>query len=376
MPFYRSNFGSSGGGGGGGGSTDSSHIIVTTTGNTPYMERVTLNAYATPTEDMNAITKIEIGNKVLSANYLASGGNANGFNAAIDLTNATALNDIGYAFADCINFNSPVAFPERFDCVESVISYGSLLADYSYMFSNCEKYDQPTTIRLHDYASDNEYSSSVALYSLFGNCFNFNSRVIFDFNKVHRNVNGEQDAYLHSVGYQCSSMFYNCKNFNQPLVFPPLISGVSNYMFVNCNNFNQPIVFDLYGVDSYTSVNFYCLFNKLPNMSSDIILLNSNREYNKFCFTHMFNSSRNHMTNIYIENITNIINDQIITGGPNNISGYTVSASPYNSACNVYTNTAFNITISEDVEYGLSEFNNYYYNLYGEYPVIMNLLNY
>ena len=375
MPFYRSNFSSSSGGGGGG-SSDSSHISITTNGNAPYIAQISINTYVTPPEDVTAISKIEIGNKIMSADYLAVGGyNSAYFNAVVDLTNATSLNSLAYAFENCINFNSVVRFPSRFDCVETVNSYGALDMNYSNMFANCENYNLPTTIRVHDYATDNEYSASVSLGGFFANCFSFNSRVIFDFNKINRNVNDVEYAYLHSVGYYCYDLFYNCRSFNQPLIFPPLMSGFSNHVFNNCNNFNQPIVFDLYGFDPY-SINFAYVFNKLPNMSSDIILLNSDHAYNKYCFTHMFNSSRNHMTNIYIENITNIINDQIITGGPNNISGYTVSTSPYNGACNVYTNTTFNITISEDVQHGLNEFNNYYYNFYGEYPVIMNLLNY
>lgn len=378
MPFYRSVLESAGGGGGGGGGdTKSPYVNLTTDGEYPYVENFQYNLSMSFDEDIEAISKVEIGNKIISVGNLFSGNyyypytSLTKFNAPVDLKNARALQNMSYMVNGCENFNSTVIFPERIDDPQGDIDayFGCCQTFYG-----CTNYNQPTAIRFHDYSSNKDNYSQINMSYMFYNCRNLNSQVLFDFYKANKNIEYEYDSYF-SIHYDCNNIFNNCESFNQPLIFPPLMSNFWNYSFSNCNSFNQPIVFDLFGCDTY-GVNFYGVFGWLPNMASDIIFLNSNQNFNKYYFELLLNTSRTKMTNIYIENVfsTNILNDRVVMSGPNNIDNYTVSSSPYNAECNVYTNTTYKITISEDVQHGLNEFNNYYYNFYGEYPVIQNLI--
>lgn len=351
MPFYRSNFGSSSGGGGGGGSTDSPYLSFTSTDNSyPILYNATFNSYAN--YDPSVITNIKIGNRVQELYFCF--GDWRNLNAPVDLRNATMLINMDHLLYNCENFNSTFYFPDYFS--QPMGEDESLYYSCCGVFGSCFKFNQPVALRMHDHVNTDHYTFS-KYEEIFYNCSNFNSKVTFDFEKLNTNA---ENIYNSIISYSCQKMFDNCTNFNQPMVFPAGICS-SSYIFNNCRNFNQPVVFDLYCSDG---VYFENLFNTAFNMHSSIILLNVEDSSYSSMFKNFVNSA--YENTIYIKNSAGILN--------NNVVGrqltWTTSTAPNNASCNVYYNSDFNITISEDVDDGLNQFNNYYYNFYGEYPVI------
>ncbi len=358
MPFYRSTLQTSGGGGG---SSESPYINFVTSGELPPLySYITVDGeyLENHPETVEAMSEIVVGNRIKEVSFASYSGWYN-LNCPINLYNASQLNS--FRIQQCSDFNSVITFPNMLACEEYEISFGGLL--YS-----CDNYNSPLTIRIHDANTDPDHTIFVNLTYAFCNCNNFNSRVLFDFNRPYKNINSE-DAQEYTIQYNITNMFEGSVNFNQPMIFPSGIYDMST-VFQNCYNFNQPVLIDLYGIDNQNP-GWSCrrLFKNSQNMCSDIIFYNST--YMVDCdhvFDNLVNNSRNSSINIYIQNSTKFLNNYLVPGV--NQINWTTSPSPTNASCNVYTNATLGITISEDIDYGLSQFNNYYYNFYGEYPVI------
>ena len=353
MPFYRSVLENSSGGGGGGGE-QSPYVTISTTGDMPIMDEFNFAYYNSYSEyDVNvfaSINNVTIGNAVNGIYYMF--GYKNSFNANIDCFNATNLTNMSSLCEDAYEFNSNIIFPNNINVVlddEYSISFSC-----SGMLSRCYNFDKPINFRIHDICTNNETPSYADFSGVFSNCNKFNSQVVFDLQKYQRN---SENYELDAIQYQCRLMFENCFMFNQPVRFPAGLQDIE-MAFQNCFNFNQPVVFDLYGMGYYTY--FTNLFKDLPNMCSDIVFFNSNH---LIAQTNMFgslvNNSRSNTINIYIDNVAGIKSNNLT--GQGSIT-WTESSSPYGYT--TYSNSAYKIQIIDNEQYGLDKFNNYYNNFY------------
>ena len=355
MPFYRSVLEGSGGGGGGG--TSSQYVSFTTDYDLPVIENISFeynyddysgyynNVYGN-------ITKVQIGNAVSNAYYMF--GSRSNFNANIDFSNATRLINASSMMEQCYDYNALVTFPT---CTNIRLDdeWSSLYVTYSSLFYGCGNYNQPVTFFLNDVSTNDNQESFISLDSAFSGCINFDSRVSFNF--IKHNINAA-NTNLSGVQYSCRGLFSYCNKFNQPMIFPPRLSDIES-AFDNCNNFNQPVVFDLYGMGDYFT--FRNLFRNIPNMCSDIVILNSNNYLisrdNMFNF--MVNNNRTNTITIYIDNVSEIKNSNIAGTGA---LTWTETATPYGYGA--YSNYTYKITIADNAQYGLDKFNNYYNNFY------------
>ena len=361
MPFYRSTLQTSGGGGGG---SESPYINVSSSSaSLPAIDGLQFNSgyFMNHPEDVENITGIKIGNRVTNISGLLSW--QPNFNAPVDLSEAILINDMTSCLQGLTNYNSSLIFP-NYLTFETALYESYCYFNCGFVLSDDSIFNQPLTIKIHDRCPDDEHYTSVTLERFLNNCSNFNSKVVFDFNRTNKGI----DPALATIQYTVEGMFYNCQNFNQPLIFPSGLTGL-DYLFGNCISFNQPVIFDLYGSESGYYCNFSNMFKLLNNMSSDIIFYNSvylNSD-GRDVFNSFINNQRQSEINIYIQNSSGILDNNI--AGVGQIT-WATSPSPTNASCNVYTNATLGITISEDIDYGLSQFNDYYYDFYGEYPVI------
>jgi len=351
MPFYRSVL--AGGGSGGGG--NSPYVTFESRGALPT---ITLARFSSNNDE--EITKLTLGNQVFNASSFCQEASwqsiyHDNFNASIDLNNAERLAEAACFLESCPDFNSPVTFPN--------FSYGNYYSwgegnsssmNYSYFFNNCQNYNQPTTLRFHEVSSTDNEGAYLSMECFFADCYSFNSRVIFDFDKANKSTTNSEEAMIQ---YSCGAMFAGCNHFNQPLIFP---AGITNTMsmFYNCENFNQPVVFDL-NLGAYY-ISFSELFRTAPNMCADIIFLNSNNmKYQDHMFDYLVNNTRSNTINIFIDNVTGIKNNNLTGQGTITWTEY---ASPYGYT--TYANSAYKIQIIDNAQYGLDKFNNYYNNFY------------
>lgn len=359
MPFYRSNFESAGGGGGGGSDVWGDAYVSFASDNNSIMENPPLMSLANNyifgslnSEDATAqLSEIKIGNRVNSVAGLFR--NLSYFNCNINLYNAFNVNDFTSMTFGATRFNSNVIFPRLTIAPNRTSGSDIVNLNFGYMFANCFNYNQPINITIHAKPQPNCYLWSTCS-GMFLNCYNFNSRINFD---IYQYSNNMQDDTKYSLPVYASEMFWNCYNFNQPLIIPP---GFSLYSaFWNCRNFNQPVVFD---VRDSSGSEFERVFEGAKNMYADIIFLNSNIEMEYYpSFNGLIsNMNRTIPTHIYIENIG------LIKDNCNVISN--VSSIIWEEVANGYYNSIYNVYLLNNVGDALNNFNNYYYNFYGEYP--------
>lgn len=360
MPFYRSVL-ESAGGGGGGGSDIWGDAYVSFSGNDSYIAEnpplMTLsNNFIFKSLNFNDVNnqfaEVKIGNRVDSVAGLFR--NVTYFNCNINLYNASNVNDFTSLVYGATRFNSNIIFPNLTMAPDRSQFSDIVNLNYGYMFSNCFNYNQPINIVVHALPKPN---TSLYCYfqSMFVNCYNFNSRINFD---IYQYSNNAQDDNKYTLQVYASEMFWNCNNFNQPLIIPP---GLTLYTaFWNCVKFNQPVVFDVR--DSSTGT-FDRIFDGARCMYADIIFLNSNIEFEyEPTFNGLIsNVNRTTPTHIYIDNVDLIKNNSNVVSN--------VSTVTWTTTTNGYYNATYNVYLLNNVNDALNNFNNYYYNLYGEYPV-------
>ena len=362
MPFFRSSVATSGGGG----SYNKEYIafIGSDTKFAPnYQPLMNMGqgwhsfSFNNFNAKMNEITEIKIGKRVLSLSN--SFWNTN-INAVFNMYNATFLFSTYYTLAQCNNFNSPVIFPNNTSLTYTRFPGGTQFfqnyPSFSYMFSNCRNYNQPTTVRFHEISTPDNKMITINMSGMFSGCNNFNSRLVFDFDRLYKNTT---NLSLARVLYSCSSLFFfmagSYSNFNQPMVFKGGLQNADR-VFCNCPYFNQPVVFDV-GFASGTP-NLSSAFNCL-NMKSDIIILNGNHAMN---VNNFLRSGRNNASiNIYTENISKFQSASNLFNNRSSLTWTSVTNGVYNEMYNVY--------LLNNVSDGLNAFNEYYYNFYGEYPI-------
>ena len=355
MPFYRSVLESAGGGGGGGSDIWGDAYVSFNIEENPPLMNLSNNYIFTSLNNNSVQLEVKIGNCVGSVAGLFR--NLSQFNCDVNLKKASHVNDFTSMLYGAYNFNSNVIFPELTIAPNRTAYSDMVNINCGYLFSNCVNYNQPTNISLHVRPQPN---STIWCYGgyMFMNCYNFNSRITFDTLKYINNIQDNTEYALHVYA---ESMFMNCYNFNQPLIVPPSFSLYSG--FWNCRNFNQPVVFDIRDADGGE---FERIFEGARNMYADIIFLNSNieMEYPPSFNGLISNMNRTEPTHIYIENIG------LIKDNCNVVSN--VASITWAETTNGYFNSTYNVYLLNNVDDALNNFNNYYYNFYGEYPTFFD----
>jgi len=361
MPFYRSTLQDTSGGGGGGGDVWGSIYVKYEsiddyfTQNPPQISLGNNRIFASLNniENASALTEIKFGNGVNAISSVFYGYSY--FNCPINLFNTFSLTYAISCVGNCFNYNSQIEFPNFIQCPPHTQYSSYVNIAYNWIFANCNNYNQPTTIRIHARPGDDSSDLYGYFDDVFYNCKNLNSKIIFDIFKYNYN-NEISDTEI--LNHSLSDFFCGCSNFNQPMIFYP---GASLYRtFSGCHNYNQPVVCDFR--NSY----FERMFDGANNMSSDIIFLHSNDEQLYYpTFNGMIsNMSRGNSINIYIYNMTNIKQDNIVAN---------VSVVPtWTAVTNGFYNSTYNIYLLNNVEDALNNFNNYYHNFYGEYPIFFD----
>ena len=114
---------------------------------------------------------------------------------------------------ECTDINAYLMFNNYTTFNGTVTMTGAKFTNCSYMFYNCQNFNQPI-------GSPDTLGNC---YNMFYNCQNFNQP-----------INVESAT-------RCFNMFYNCTNFNQPLTISDNVD--TTWMLYNCTNFNSPITF-------------------------------------------------------------------------------------------------------------------------------------
>lgn len=215
------------------------------------------------------------------------------FNSIVNISSAS---DCSFMFYDCTNFNQPIDI--------TLLECNSL----GYMFNNCVNLAQPVNINVNncsnlvsifDNTQVNEVNVSGNNLVLYG--IGFNSNANFTLNGSNLNAYRVLNSSSYSSGgnasfvfapectnvetahmldnyywyntpvimdgvkfTNCSYMFNNCINFNQPIGTPDTL-GDCSYMFFNCQNFNQPI-------NITSATNCYNMFYKCTNFNQPLVI--------------------------------------------------------------------------------------------------------
>lgn len=385
MPFYRSVLqDTGGGGGGGGGSTENSYIKFVGPDNVfdsypplMFMSNSIFRLYSSNYNNMvNNINEIAIGNRVVDLGSMWFSSYGPQFNGIMNLQNATSLQFAGSVLNGCKNFNSQIIFPETssmyIDSFPGEVQNNYQVSYFGFL-NGCSNYNLVTTLKMHEISTNENTVAFVAFPNFFSGCSNFNSRVLFDLDKLHKDESG---LAFSKVLCNCDMMFANCNNFNQPIVFPSGLYSAS-YTFSNCNNFNQPVVFDCgagsykeEGIGSNGFMNYRLdgVFYRTTNMRSDIIFKNfvvdENTNYYFWNFIRVNNYLNTNSLNIYVDNI------EYFTNQPNMFAMDAYTQQPtWDTTSNGVFNSQYNVYILNNIGDALNNFNNYYFDLYGEYPI-------
>jgi hypothetical protein len=149
-----------------------------------------------------------------------------------------------------------------------------------YAFAGC-------TNMVGNYTDNPNTSMATRMHSVFQQCTNFNSDVVFDASGV------TSSSGLNNMFYDCTSfnskvslgdtsaiqamqqMFWKCTNFNQPIDFDTSSVTKTGQMFYQCTNFNQSIDFNLPLVTRMDAMFFECTnFNSPVNITNTALCTN------------------------------------------------------------------------------------------------------
>ena len=392
MPFYRCVPPSSGGGGGGGGNLEEGSSILLYDSNNvahaipfdPYftsdMFASSINAAFFRDDLLDLVnngcenaTKLYFGDLLvaISNNYTALSRVCNNFNGPIifgnsfqsgysmfsgsSFNNQIEIHYKGYrvnsttnlydicnmqsAFLNATYFNSTITFTEE--------NNPNVKFSLNQMFTNCYAFNQPFNIPM---------GCNIMSY-LFRNCYNFNSRVLIKRDK--------QNLSVYNAHY-----IFQSSGFNQPIAIPKgaNLTGSPGY-FYNCKNFNQPVAIccsDFQSFTGTTKIQLIYMFRDCSAMASNIILFGNNFDASSNVANSylMLNGKDNaKRVNIYCPNP--VINTGIVSNGKDSVVGTGIA---WTATTNGFYNAAYNIYILNNWQDALNDFNNYYYNFYGEYP--------
>ena len=385
MPFYRCAPPSSGGGGGGGDLTDSANIIYYDENDNPHTAYLTQAYLPSPSlnlpwdSDFSNLIKdnganiynVYIGNKILSATS-ALGTYLQNIKGTITIGEGCCA--LAGAFNNSLDFNSPVKILWNGNtCYYS--NFNNL--NLAFAFQGAKNFNSPVYIE-----NGNDYPAYIRInmISMYNGCINFNQpvtipsradKLLYIFNRcsiLNSRITIKRNKYS-ITPYDIIVGFTNCWEFNQPMVFPKGLNNNLQSTLAMCNNFNQPVAvcFSDY-TNSGESVNKIVLtgmFSYSNNMYSDIILFGNNLSSLNFTTVTGFIRKNAHTKriNIYLNSIDS--SSKLLTTSTASILGVAVT---WAQTTNGYYNETYNVYILNNVQDALNNFNNYYYNFYGEYP--------
>ena len=323
MPFFRCSSPVSGGGDSG-----CQHISYEYDGET-YEPCLYTNLYTIPVAFNNQFgnaymfnSPVTIGDKMIQAYGILK--QCNNFNSTLDISNANNLISVVQMLFRATNFNCPIVFPK------------STLYNYSLALGACWNYNQPTEIFI-----GSKYADTVAnCDSFLGSCNNFDSQVKF-----------EILSNIRCVTY--NGIFLNSTSFNQPVIFKKL------YRFYNAFNgainMECPILINHFDQNFDYSIGQNILTGTKINT---VIFLNYK---NQKCDWY---GNVNNMV-YYADNPDEFIaRCNYLYAPAGKTLGFTAVTNGYKS-----TNAGTEIYVLNNVSDACNDFNNFYFNLYNEYPV-------
>lgn len=225
-------------------------------------------------------------------------------------------------------------------------------------------------------------------YGMWGK--NFNGPVIIENGLLSAcQMFGNSKYFNHPVTFpnSCCNFymtFFNSNLFNSKVVFPPTCEKFTSFARVFENtNFNHPVIFSKNCVNLYdaffydpafnqpiviqdTNVNLFYAFmcnSGQSTFASNVIFKADTSGYNNrhISTPPFYNKNVQKRVNIYANNLTPFT--------ANNVKWATTTALTWTATTNGYYNAAQNIYLYNNVSDALNWFNNYWYDMYGEYPV-------
>ena len=392
MPFYRCAMPSSSGGGGGG-EIPNDGILLEVDSNITMANRTTLlhAQFNRP---------ITIGSQTTNASYILNGKGF--FNQPVNFLGNNLI-DLNYFFNGCANFNQPINIPESVQYMSWTFSMCRLafnqpinlppnLLTAVNLFTGCNFFNQPINIP----------GSVIDASNMFSTCGNFNQPVNIG--------NGVQNV---------SNLFRSTKLFNQRVTIPNSVTDIKE-MFA-ASNYNGRVDFP---TNPSNYISMYNLFISDAWFDKPVILTKSNNLGNTFAAMTRFNSpvlvrgsydsgcplglffmynmfyaSYNfHSTVIFDLDLSNAVitderwpkscipvnskrtytspvtvyaKDQLFDYiiNPASTKGYFFdTAITWSAITNGYFNSQYNFYVYNNVSDGKNWFNNYWHNIYGEYP--------
>ena len=256
----------------GGPSMNVNKVVFYKSGSTNVLindNRYVLGGYPTFGFDYSGITKVYVGDAIVDGSHMFENTN---INAGIDHSIGSSTGefyDYSYMFNNCQLFNNYLPFFE----IRNAVSL-------EYMFCDCVNYDYAGI----PIASTYPGYTNVSAESMFRNCTKLYSVEV----PINMSISGL---------YDCSNMFRNCTSYSRDVNFPNCIKE-AKYMFSECTSFNGNIKFNLSA--TYMNINNMAyMFNGCKNFNSNFVNvtnLGSNSFYMMFANCHNFSK---YVPNLY-----------------------------------------------------------------------------
>lgn len=392
MPFYRCMVPNSGGGGGT--EPPEEGIFLEISSNMNSTGRLSLFNNTTFNSPVN------IGSQTTDVSYIFSGKTLLNKPVSFDCNNLVSMN---YTFNSCTNFNQPVNIPasvqymiQTFNCCRvfnQPVNMPPNLLSASNIFSGCNLFNQPVNFpgSVLDascaFVSCSNLNQPVNLGNGIQNVANmfrsanlFNQRVVIP-NSItnatdmfsYTNYNNRVDFPTNPVSYiSMYNLFKGSPWFDQPVI----LTNPSNLenTFSAMTRFNSPVL--VRGVyDSNCPLNlffmygmFYASYNFHSTLIFDLDLTSANivdERWAKNCIP--VNSQRTYTSpiNIYADGA---LFNYIISPSTASMGYFFEAAITWTAMTNGYYNSAYNFYIYNNVADGKNWFNNYWHDIYNEYP--------
>ena len=248
----------------GGPSMNVNKVVFYKSGSTNVLindNRYVLGGYPTFGFDYSGISRVYVGDAIVDGSHMFENTN---INAGIDHSIGSSTGefyDYSYMFNNCQLFNNYLPFFE----IRNAVSL-------EYMFCDCINYDYAGVPIISTYPG----YTNVSAESMFRNCTKLYSVEV----PISMDIAGL---------YDCSNMFRNCTSYSRDVNFPNSIKE-SKYMFSECTSFNGNIKFNLSA--TYMNINNMAyMFNGCTKFNSNLVNvtnLGSNSFYMMFANCHNF----------------------------------------------------------------------------------------